>query len=75
MKQKNDNSEILFIKKGSYNNVMSFSIVPVHVGKCLITRLLSSPLVSRKISPSRASVSELITIILQCKTHHKYYTH
>lgn len=49
-------------------NTMSFRVIPVHVGQCLITGLLGSPLVSREITPSRASVSELIAIILQSET-------
>lgn len=39
-------------------------VIPVHMCKCLIAGLLRSPLVSRQISPTRASVGELITIIL-----------
>ena len=64
-------SKILLIKRPLWPR--SFSVIPVHVGKCLITWLLCSPLISRQVSPSGTSVSELITIILEYKTNHIYY--
>lgn len=44
--------------------VVSLIFIPIHVGECLITRLLSRPLVSGEVTTSRASVRKFITIIL-----------
>lgn len=44
--------------------VVSLALVPIHVGECLIARLLCCPLVSGEIATSRPSVCKFITIIL-----------